>query len=119
MGAGALAALGSGLGVTPGNIAPKPLQTGTGIAGATNLTQNPDGSVSGRLSSQDLQNNLNQTPTGFPNLTPQQQAYNAQQQSSSLSQSSVRLQSPDGSETQSVPANQAQYYISKGAKVVA
>jgi hypothetical protein len=31
----------------------------------------------------------------------------------------VRLQSPDGKETQTVPASQAQYYISQGAKVVA
>jgi hypothetical protein len=47
-------------------------------------------------------------------MNPQPQANSTQ----SLSQSSVRLQSPDGKETQTVPANQAQYFISKGAKVV-
>jgi hypothetical protein len=30
----------------------------------------------------------------------------------------VRLQSPDGKDVQDVPASQAQYFISKGAKVV-
>jgi hypothetical protein len=47
-------------------------------------------------------------------MNPQPQANSTQ----SLSQSSVRLQSPDGKDVQDVPASQAQYFISKGAKVV-
>jgi hypothetical protein len=46
---------------------------------------------------------------------PQQ---NPAAQAQNLSQSSVRLQSPDGKDVQDVPASQAQYFISKGAKVV-
>jgi hypothetical protein len=115
MGAGALAALGSGLGVTPGNIAPTPISTAPDRGQGT--------TTSGLINPADLaQFNANQqTPSGFPNLTASQQRIDAQNPASTqnLSQSSVRLQSPDGKETQTVPANQAHYYISQGAKVVA
>jgi hypothetical protein len=118
MGAGALAALGSGLGVTPGNIAPPPISTGS--LGIQNPTRNPSGSTSGFIDSADMSAYQGQ-PQGMPNLTANQQRLDAQNPSSTanLSQSSVRLQSPDGKETQTVPASQAQYYISQGAKVVA
>jgi hypothetical protein len=117
MGAGALAALGSGLGVTPGNIAPTPISTGS--SGIQNPTRNPSGSTSGFVDPADMSAYSSQ-PQGF-NLTPAQQRIDAQNPASTanLSQSSVRLQSPDGKETQTVPASQAQYYISQGAKVVA
>jgi hypothetical protein len=112
MGAGALAQLGQGLGVTPGNIAPTPISTAPDRGMGT--------TTSGFMTPADAQTNLNATPSGFPNLTANQQRIDAQNPASTanLSQSSVRLQSPDGKETQDVPASQAQYYISHGAKVV-
>jgi hypothetical protein len=104
--------------VTPGNIAPPPLSLGS--AGIQNPTRNPDGSTSGFVAPGDLAAYQGQ-PQGMPNLTPNQQRIDAQNPASSqnLSQSSVRLQSPDGKEVQDVPADHAQYYISQGAKVVA
>ncbi len=115
MGAGALAALGSGLGVTPGNVAPPPLSLGS--AGIQNPTRNPDGSTSGFVDPADMGAYASQ-PQGF-NLTPNQQQIDAQNPASTanLSQSGVRLQAPTG-EVQTVPADKAQFYIDKGAKVV-
>jgi hypothetical protein len=93
MGAGALAALGSGLGVTPGNIAPPPLSLGS--AGIQNPTRNPDGSTSGFVAPGDLAAYQGQ-PQGMPNLTPNQQAIDSRTQAAnsaqSLSQSSVAAQ---------------------------
>ncbi len=116
MGAGALAQLGQGLGVTPGNIAPQPISTGS--SGIQNPTRNPSGSTSGFVDPADMSAYQSQ-PQGF-NLTPAQQRIDAQNPASTanLSQSSVRLQAPTG-EVQTVPADHAQYYISQGAKVVA
>jgi hypothetical protein len=112
-GAGALAALGSGLGVhpdmsqgvqptnpTPHTVTNQPVTYDT-LNGQT-VSKNYIGDVLGDPNGQTISGVL---PSGA----------NSTQQ---LSQSSVRLQSPDGKETQTVPASQAQYYISHGAKVV-
>ena len=118
MGLGALSALGSGLGVTPGNlpvnqIAPDRQNgvTTSGFMSPEDFTQFKGAVVA----------NANERPANtFANVGNGAFGVQADQAqlAQSLSQSSVRLQSPDGKETQDVPANQAQYYISHGAKVV-
>ncbi len=111
MGAGALANLGAGLGVTPGNIAPQPL----GLDRQNGVT------TSGFLSPDDFAafNASRQNPTGF-NLTPEQKAIDAQNPASTanLSQSGVRMQSPDGKETQVVSQDKVPFYLNQGAKVI-
>jgi hypothetical protein len=111
MGQGALAALGNGLGVTPAN--PAVLQPGQ----SRPVGQTTSGFIPPNDFSAFKQQVQAQNPTAqIPNMPAQQnQAASAQ----NLSQSSVRLQSPDGKEVQDVPADHAQYYISQGAKVVA
>jgi hypothetical protein len=109
MGQGALAALGNGLGVTPAN--PAVLQPGQSrpVGQTTSGFIPPDDFTSFKQTVQA------QNPTAtIPNMPQQNPAAQAQ----NLSQSSVRLQSPDGKDVQDVPASQAQYFISKGAKVV-
>jgi hypothetical protein len=56
----------------------------------------------------------------MPNLTPNQQRIDAQNPASSqnLSQSSVRMQSKDGTETAMVPADKVPYYLQQGGKVI-
>ncbi len=111
MGAGALAKLGAGLGVTPGNVAPSPL----GLDRQNGVT------TSGMLSPEDFAafNAARQNPTGF-NLTPEQKAIDAQNPASTanLSQSGVRMQSPDGKETQVVSREKVPFYLQQGAKVI-
>jgi hypothetical protein len=100
MGAGALAALGSGLGVTPGNIAPTPISTAPDRGQGT--------TTSGLLSPADAQTNLSATPSGFPNLTASQQRIDAQNPASvaNLSQSSVAAQP---GETRTINGQQARW----------
>jgi hypothetical protein len=116
MGAGALAALGSGLGVTPGNIAPTPIALDRPVGQTSSGFLSPDDFTAFKNQVMNGPTNAFAQPNQQVNtwMNPQPQANSTQ----SLSQSSVRLQSPDGKETQTVPANQAQYFISKGAKVV-
>ena len=118
MGLGALSALGSGLGVTPGNLPVNQIapdrqngMTTSGFMSPEDFTQFKGAVVA----------NANERPANtFANVG--NGAFGVQadqaQRAQSLSQSSVRLQSPDGKDVQDVPASQAQYFISKGAKVV-
>jgi hypothetical protein len=116
MGQGALAALGNGLGVTPAN--PAVLQPGQ----SRPVGQTTSGFIPPNDFSSFKQQVQAQNPTAtIPNM-PQGQPVaqtNAPNSTTNLSQSSVRLQSPDGKDVQDVPADHAQYYISQGAKVVA
>jgi hypothetical protein len=116
MGAGALAALGSGLGVTPGNIAPTPIALDRPVGQTTSGFLSPDDFTAFKNQVMNGPTNAFAQPNQQVNtwMNPQPQANSTQ----SLSQSSVRLQSPDGKDVQDVPASQAQYFISKGAKVV-
>jgi hypothetical protein len=110
MGAGALAALGSGLGVTPGNLPsgaiPMPSNTGASWMPGMSTT----GAKSGFLDPATMAANQSAMPQGF-NLTPEQQRIDAQTQASqaaqSLSASSVRP--PQVGETRTISGQQAKW----------
>ncbi len=121
MGAGALAMLGSGLGVTPRNVAPSalPLDRQNGVT------------TSGFLSPDDYTAFKNQVAAGTnafdPNSSGARPANTfanvgngafAANSTQSLSQSGVRMQSPDGSETSVVSRDKVPYYLQQGAKVI-
>jgi hypothetical protein len=116
MGAGALAALGSGLGVTPGNIPLSQIPQDRPVGQTSSGFLSPDDFTAFKNQVMNGPTNAFAQPNQQVNtwMNPQPQANSTQ----SLSQSSVRLQSPDGKDVQDVPASQAQYFISKGAKVV-
>ena len=120
MGAGALAALGSGLGVTPGNLPSGAIPMPNTAAPNWLPGTSPTGAKSGYVDPSAM-SAMNGMPQGF-DLTSEQQRIDAQTQAAnaaqSLSASGVRMSSPDGSEQQMVPREQVPYYMSKGAKVV-
>jgi hypothetical protein len=109
MGQGALAALGNGLGVTPAN--PAVLQPGQ----SRPVGQTTSGFIPPDDFSSFKQQVQAQNPTAsIPNMPQQNPAAQAQ----NLSQSSVKMRSPDGKDVQDVPAQDVPYYLSKQATVV-
>lgn len=112
-GAGALAALGSGLGVTPNmsmGVQPTPTFQ-NGSRQATNESFTYDTLKNGPQTT-DYSGTVTPNPQG-QTITGTLPANSTQ----ALSQSSVRLQAPTG-EVKSVSAADAPYYIRAGAKVV-
>jgi hypothetical protein len=113
MGAGALAALGSGLGVTPNmSIGLQPTQSGPHTVTNQPVTYDT-------LNGQSVSTNYTGDVLGNPNgQTISGVLPSGANSSASLSQSGVRMQSPDGQETGIVAPNKVQYYLQQGAKVI-
>jgi hypothetical protein len=113
MGAGALAALGSGLGVTP-NMSIGLQPTPSGPHTVTNQPVTYD-----TLNGQSVSTNYTGDVLGNPNgQTISGVLPSGANSSASLSQSGVRMQSPDGRETSMVAPDKVPYYLQQGARVI-